>query len=87
MWRSCPAVPASRRESDRRRCSRPLRANAIGVFIANMDVDREDRQDDDKIDDILRLEVRSERLEQGEEDVELTWWRSRNGVDQWREFR
>jgi hypothetical protein len=52
-----------------------------------MDVDREDRQDDDKIDDILRLEVRSERLEQGEEDVELTWWRSRNGVDQWREFR
>jgi hypothetical protein len=62
--------------------------SVAGLFIANMDVDREDREDDDKIDDILRLEVRTfEQFEQGEEDVELTWWRSRNGVDQWREWR
>jgi hypothetical protein len=70
---------------------RPLNrylADAVAdLFIANMDVNREGRQDDDKIDDILRLEVQSEKLGQGIEDVELTWWRSRNGIDQWREFR
>src|SRR5262245_35389025 len=42
---------------------------------------------DDNIDDILRLEVRSESVGSNEEDVTLIWWRSKNGIDRWREFK
>ena len=49
-----------------------------GLFIANMD-------QDDNIDDILKLEVKS--LTQGELAVQafaVTWWRSKNGTEPWK---
>jgi hypothetical protein len=49
------------------------------LYIANMDRD-------DKIDDILRLEAQSKPAAD-HIDVELKWWRSKNGIDQWREFK
>jgi hypothetical protein len=60
--------------------NRSLGDPVAGLFIANMDRD-------DKIDDILRLDVRSESAGGNDEDVELIWWRSKNGVDRWREFK
>jgi hypothetical protein len=55
------------------------------LFIANMDPD-------DNIDDILRLEIQSKPAEgnstfRNDKDVEVIWWRSKNGVDRWREFK
>jgi hypothetical protein len=49
------------------------------LYIANMDRD-------DQIEDILRFEARSKPA--GDHiDVELIWWRSKNGFDRWREFK
>jgi hypothetical protein len=45
---------------------------------------------DDNIDDILRLDrqTRATRLgAQGAERTVLTWWRSRNGVEPWKEWK
>jgi hypothetical protein len=56
--------------------------SVAGLFIANMD-----QGDDHKADDILRLEVREKRLPGGTRDVELIWWRSKDGADKWREFK
>ena len=50
------------------------------LFIANMDPD-------DNIDDILRFEIQSKPAEHNDKDVEVIWWRSKNGVDRWREFK
>jgi hypothetical protein len=60
--------------------NRSLKDPVKDLFIANMDPD-------DNIDDILRLEVRSESVGSNEEDVTLIWWRSKNGIDRWREFK
>ncbi|MBS0167837.1 MAG: VCBS repeat-containing protein [Nitrospira sp.] len=52
-----------------------------GIFIANMD-------QDDNIDDILKLEVKN--LTQGELAVrafEVTWWRSKNGTEPWQVWK
>jgi hypothetical protein len=51
-----------------------------GLLIANMDPD-------DKFDDALRLEVRLNPIGAGAVDIERIWWRSRNGVEEWKEFK
>jgi hypothetical protein len=53
------------------------------LYIANMDPD-------DNIDDILRLDRKVEtRTQTGVEyqHVELTWWRSKNGTDPWKQWK
>jgi hypothetical protein len=68
---------------------RPLNASlkdkVAGLFIANMDPD-------DNIDDILRREIQVKPASIGwppskDLDFEVIWWRSKNGVDRWREFK
>jgi hypothetical protein len=49
------------------------------LYIANMDRD-------DKMDDILRFEAKF-KTAVDHIDVELKWWRSKNGTDQWEEFK
>jgi hypothetical protein len=49
------------------------------LFIANMD-------QDDNIEDILRLERHSE-ISLGTETLELIWWRSKNGAERWEDFK
>ena len=53
------------------------------LYVANMD-------SDDNIDDILRLDRNiSTRTQYGFEyqHVELTWWRSKNGTEPWKEWK
>jgi hypothetical protein len=58
--------------------------DAVGsLVIANMDAD-------DNIDDVLRLERQSKIVTvnfQSTEQTTLTWWRSKNGVEPWREYK
>ena len=61
--------------------NRSLNNPVKDLFIANMD------DPDDNIDDILRLEIQSKPAERNDKDVEVIWWRSKNGVDRWREFK
>jgi hypothetical protein len=49
------------------------------LYIANMDAD-------DNIDDILRLDRKIETRGQYQH-VELTWWRSKNGTEPWKEWK
>jgi hypothetical protein len=62
----------------------PTLKDPVGpLYIANMDAD-------DNIDDILRLhrQTRATGLGgQGAERTVLTWWRSRNGVEPWKEWK
>lgn len=50
-----------------------------GLFVANMD-------SDDSKDDVLQLEIRP-KPGVGDKDVEVIWWRSKNGTDNWTEFK
>ncbi|HYC30872.1 MAG TPA: hypothetical protein VEB59_01220 [Gemmatimonadales bacterium] len=50
------------------------------LYIANMDAD-------DNIDDILRLDRRTQKVGPAAERTVLTWWRSRNGVEPWKEWK
>lgn len=53
------------------------------LYIANMDPD-------DNIDDLLRLErhvVTSGQYGAGYQHVDLTWWRSRNGIEPWQRWK
>ena len=53
------------------------------LFVANMDAD-------DNIDDLLRLDRRSQRIQIGGSfrwRFTLTWWRSRNGREPWRKWK
>lgn len=53
------------------------------LYIANMDPD-------DNIDDLLRLErhvVTSGQYGAGYQHVDLTWWRSRNGIEPWQKWK
>ncbi len=55
--------------------------DGAGLFIANLD-------QDDSIDDILKLEVKD--LTQGELAVQafaITWWRSKNGMEPWKVWK
>jgi hypothetical protein len=58
--------------------------DAVGnLFIVNMDPD-------DNIDDILRLDVETKRIQvNGTEGkrTTLTWWRSKNGIEPWRRWK
>jgi hypothetical protein len=60
--------------------NRSLNDPVKDLFIANMDRD-------DIIDDILRLEIKKKPAGGNDQDVELIWWRSKNGIDRWREFK
>jgi hypothetical protein len=60
--------------------NRSLNDPVKDLFIANMDRD-------DNVDDILRLEIQSKPAERNDKDVEVIWWRSKDGVDRWREFK
>ncbi|MEO8506225.1 MAG: right-handed parallel beta-helix repeat-containing protein [Betaproteobacteria bacterium] len=53
------------------------------LFIANMD-------HDDNIDDLLRLDRQTVRIQSGSLTVDrttLTWWRSKNGTDPWTQWK
>ena len=49
------------------------------LFIANMDPD-------DNIDDILRLDRDYQQIEGGQR-ITLTWWRSHNGIGEWKKWK
>jgi hypothetical protein len=56
-----------------------LNDSVVGLKIANMDAD-------DNIDDIFKLE-RKNRRAGSYDSTTLTWWRSKNGRDSWKEWK
>jgi hypothetical protein len=60
--------------------NRSLNNRVKDLLIANMD-------SDDNIDDILRIEIQSKPAGANNKKVEVIWWRSKNGIDRWREFK
>jgi hypothetical protein len=60
--------------------NRSLNNPVKDLLIANMDPD-------DNIDDILRVEIQPKPAAPGDIDFQVIWWRSKNGIDRWREFK
>jgi hypothetical protein len=60
--------------------NRSLNNPVKGLLIANMD-------SDDNIDDILRTEIQSKSAGGNNTQVDVIWWRSKNGIDRWRQFK
>lgn len=63
--------------------NRQLRDDVTNLYIANMDPD-------DNIDDILRLQRESKIITVGNQSMEQTtliWWRSKNGVEPWTQYK
>jgi hypothetical protein len=74
------AISKSARESWKPHNEHGLHDPVAGLLIANMDWD-------DNIDDILRVDIQSKPVGPDLAEIDVVWWRSKNGVDQWREFK